>query len=99
MKRAKQIAQQNIVRADRRKRGERQDHHLLPAAFLLFGVERAVGPKEAPANPCEGPDQIGKQNRPDALETTEPDEHGDQQEQKNKEKTTRVAKKARMGFV
>src|SRR5216684_4943532 len=99
MKRAKQIAQQNIVRADRRKRGERQDHHLLPAAFALFGVECAVGPQKTPPNPREGPDQIDKQNRPDALETAKPDEHGGHQEQEHKEQYTGCAEKRRMGLV
>src|SRR6266849_6231440 len=99
MKRTKQIAQQNIVRPDRRKRRKRQDHHLLPAAFLLFGVECAVGTQKTPANPRERPDQIGKQNRPDALETAKPDEQGGHQEQKSKEQYTGCPEKHRAGLV
>ena len=99
MKRAEKIAQQNIVRADGGKGRKRQDHHLLPAAFLLPGVECAVGPQKAPANPREGPDQIGEQNRPDAFETAKPDEHGGHQEQKNKEQYTGCAEKCRVRLV
>src|SRR5258708_28979854 len=99
MKRTKQIAQQNIVRADRGKGRKRQDQYLLPATFLLLGVECAVGPQKTPANPRDGPDQIGKQNRPDAFEAAKPDEHGGHQEQKNKKQNTGCAEKRRMGLV
>src|SRR5260370_7392278 len=88
MKRTKQVAQQNIVRSDRRKRRKHQDHHLLPAAFLLCGVECAMCPQKTPGNPRERPDQIGKQNRPDSLEAAKPHERGSYPEQKKKEKYT-----------
>src|SRR5260370_8353628 len=99
MKGTKQIAQQNIVRADRRKSGKRQHHHLLPATFALFGVECAVGPQKTPPNPREGPDQIDKQNRPHALETAKPYEQGGHHEKQNKEQSTRCAQQSRLALL
>src|SRR5260370_570960 len=99
MKGTEKISQENIVRADRRERRKRQDHHLLPAAFPLVGIERPVRLQKTPAKPRERPYQIREQNRPDALESPEPNEHGRDQEQESKEQYASCAEKYGVGFV
>jgi len=88
VKGTEQISQENIVCADRRKGRKSQGHHLLPAAFLVLGIERLMGPQKTPANPGEGPDQVCEQNRPDALKSPEANERRRDQEQESKEEKT-----------